>query len=310
MTKENLPTFHKWGLKVLEHKRAIIIALLVFGGFKVLNASLSRYFSVIEPCDQPCQDAMSCDQLELTLEIAPTEIELGEPYYLWYRARLKNRSCRRLEGVSVAGFIDSEKLSKAESNLWVSVIGPDGQEVKRHPIPESDGGIAWDYGSTKGVALSTEGTIYPYQPNVKGIEQLWQSRKMGKWSFVSLAPGETLETITPILRPHRIAATSIRSEDGGIGHGYRRLPVENPPKFPSPPEGFNYLDRYSFDRPGTYTIRAGFTDEIYVYPIYSRWDSISPWLQSIFRTAQPALWKSKAREVNLVASPAIIEVTR
>lgn len=276
----------------------------------MLNASLEQYFSVIQPCDQPCQDVANCDPLEFTFEVAPAKIKMGRPYFLWYRARLKNRTCRLLEAVSVDGFLDSKELSKEASHLWVSVSGPDGRLVDRLPIPGPDGGISWDYGSTKGVSISTKGTIYPYQPNFKVIDQLRNSKKLREFGSIGLAPGETFETITPILRPYRIVAWSIQGEDGGFGDGYRWVPVENPPRFPMPPERFNFLDRYTFKRPGRYTISAGFVDEVYIYPIYSRWDKLSPWLQSLLRSAHPETWKPKARKVNLAASPAFIEVSR
>lgn len=310
MSKEKLPTFRRLGRTLLEHKRGIAIAFCIVIGYTILSMSLERYVSIIQPCDQPCQDAESCDPLDFTFEIAPAQIKIGRPSFIWYRARLKNRSCRRLEGITVTGFLDSQDLDKGTGSLRVTVTDPKGVEVERRPLPGPDGGISWDYGSSKGVSISTKGTIYPYQPDFKRIDALSSSQGIKGRAIIGLAPGDSFETFAPILRPYRIVATSIQEEDGGIGHGYRWVPVENPPSFPIPPEGFTLFDRYVFDRPGRYTIRATFVDEIYVYPIYSRWNTLPSWLKLFFRGAQPVSWISKMREVNLVAPPAVIEATR
>jgi hypothetical protein len=310
MIRNKLPTFHKWGKKLLEYRRAIFIALLVLGGREVACIYLKQYYAVILPCDQPCQDAVSCDPLEFAFEVAPTKIKLGQPYYLWYRAKLKNRSCRRLEGIYVDGLVDSKELRKSNMGLWVAAAGPDGREVERLPIPGPDGGISWNYGNAKGIAISTEGVIYPYQPNFEFIGKLRASKKLDG-DFVDLEPGETFETITPVLRPYRIVATSFRTEDGGIGDGYRWVKVENPPKFPTPPEGFNFLDRYAFARPGRYTIKAGFVDKLHVYRVFSRWENRPRWIKWLFWDTYPAQkWESEERDVNMVAPPATVEVSR
>lgn len=309
MTQTGLPTFRRWGSHLLQWKRAIIIALLVVVQ-RVGTNYLKEYYAVIEPCDQPCQDAISCDPLEFTFEVMPAKIVLGTPYYLWYRARLKNRSCRRLGSVYVKEFLDPENLRKSAMGLSVAVIGPDGREIDRLPPHRPDGGISWDYGTAKGVAISTEGTVYPYRPNYPLILQMLESKKFGGSYFVDLNPGETFETISPLLSPSRIVAWSFRTEDGGLGDGYRWVKVENPPKFSTPPEGFNLLDRYSFDRPGRYTIKAGFIDKIGVYPIFSRWEKSSHWLDLFFWGAYPSSLEFSEREIDLVAPPVTIEVSR
>jgi hypothetical protein len=311
MKKENLPTFRKWGKKLFERRRVIVIALLIFGGHRIARNYLKEYYAVILPCDQPCQDAVSCDPLEFTFEVTPAKIKLGQPYSLWYRARIKNRSCRQLAGISARGFLDSKELGESPSNLWVTISGPDGRKIERLPVPGPDGGISWDYGSAKGVAISTKGTIYPYQPNYERIKNLFDSGRIKEPGYVNLEPGETFETITSVLRPYRIVAWSFRTEDGGMGDGYRRVQVENPPTFQTPHEGFNFLDRYVFAHPGRYTIRAGFAQKISVYPIFARWENRSHWLDFIFWDTYPEKkWDSQDREVNLLAPQVTIEAAR
>lgn len=310
MTKENLPTFRKWGERLLSHKRAILIVLLILGGREVVCNYLKEYYSVILPCDQPCQDAISCDPLEFTFEASPTKIRLGQANYLWYRAQVKNRSCRQVTIFSVDGFLDSKELSQSARQLWVVVRDPDGREIERLAVPGPDGGISWDYGNAKGVAISTNGTIYPYQPNYERIKHLRDSGKLNGSGYVDLEPGESFETISPVLRPYRIVAWSFRTEDGGIGDGYRRVQVENPPKFPTPPEGFNILDRYSFTRPGRYSITAGYRSKIVIYPIFARWENRSAWLDWFFWGTYPSRLDSQNRDVSRVAPPVVVEVTR
>lgn len=310
MKKDNLPTFRRWGAKLLERRRAIIIVLLILGCHSAVSRYLEQYYAVILPCDQPCQDAVSCDPLEFTFKVTPTKVKLGQPNFLWYRAQLKNQSCRRLRSVYVKEFLDSENLAKSTIGLWVAVTGPDGREVERLPPPRPDGGISWDYGGTKGVDISTQGTIHPYEPNFAFIVQLLNSEKFGGDYFVGLEPGEIFSTVSPILHPHRIVAASFRTEDGGIGDGYRRVHVENPPKYPEPPNGFNLLDRYAFDRPGRYTIKAGFIGKLSAYPVFTRWEQSSHWLDLFFWGTYPSSLDSKDIDVNLVAPPVVIEVSR
>lgn len=310
MIRNELPTFRKWGKKLLVWRRAIIIALLMLGIHRVGTNYFKQYYAVIVPCDQPCQDAISCDPLEFTFEITPTKIKLGQPYYLWYRARIKNRTCRKLSPIAVDGFLDSKDLRKIASHLWVTVTGPDGREVERLPVPRPDGGISWDYGSTRGVDISTEGTIHPYQPNFEQIRRLRKSAKLKEPGYVALMPGEAFETITPTLRPYRIVATSFRTEDGGIADGYRWVQAANPPKFPTPPEGFNILDRYTFTRPGRYAINAGYRDTMAIYPIFARWENRFRWLDLFFWPTYPSNWDSTKRDVDLSAPPVVIEISR
>lgn len=310
MTNKNLPTFRKWGKKLFERRRAIVIALLIIGSHRVARNYLKEYYAVILPCDQPCQDAVSCDPLEFTFEASPTKIRLGEPYYLWYRAQIKNRSCRKVAVFSIDGFLNSKELRKIAGGLWVTVTGPDGQEIERLPIPGPDGGISWDYGNTKGVSISTKGTIYPYQPNYERIKILRDAGRLKEPGYVNLEPGETFETITSVLRPYRIVAWSFRTEDGGMGDGYRWVQVEKPPRFPEPPAGSNFLDRYEFKKPGRYTISAGFVDKIKLSPVFARWENSSQWLGLIFWGTYPPSLDSKYHDVNLVAPPVVIEVSR
>lgn len=313
MTTDNLPTFRKWGAQLLARRRAIIIAMLILAVHYAGTFYLKRYYAVLVPCDQPCQDGISCEPLEFTFEVMPPKLKSGEPHYLWYRARIKNRSCRELAPISVDGFLIPDELGKTARNLWITVNGPDGREIDRLPAPGPDGGIAWNYGDSKGVSISTEGIIYPYQPDYEKIIRLYKTGKLNEPRFIYLKPGESFETITSVLRPYRVVATSVRTEDGGLADGYGRVRVENPPAFPAPPDGFIHLDRYRFNRPGRYTISAGFTDKLDVDPIFARWENRSRWLDFFFWPTFPSSLdtpNSQRREVNLVAPPVILEVVK
>jgi len=310
MKSDNLPTFKKWGAKMLAWKRAIIITLLIVGAHSVVRNYLKEYYAVILPCDQSCQDGINCAPLEFSFEVVPMTIKLSQPSMLWYRARIKNRSCRQIAPVSVDEFLRSTELLEIASNLWVTVKDSAGREIERLPLPFPDGGISWDYGSAKGADVSTTGTIYPYQPNFEAIKRLRDSGKLKGSGYVSLDPGEAFETITSVLRPYRILTTSSRTEDGGIMHGYRWMDVENPPKFPTPPEGFIFLDRYKFNRPGRYSITAGYRRKVSVYPVFKRWEDSSHWLDLISWGTYPSSLNSTEHEVNLVSPPVFIQVIR
>lgn len=310
MQSNKLPTFNKWGKKLLARKRAIIIVFLVLGAHSAIRSYLKDYYAVILPCDQPCQDGMNCDPLELSFEVTPTQIKLSQPSMLWYRTRITNRTCRRISPISVDGFLESTELREIGSALWVTVKDSSGREIERLPPAGPDGGISWDYGNNKGVDVSTMGTVYPYQPGFEAITRLRESGKLKDSGYVDLNPGETFETVTSVLRPYRILATSSRTEDGGIADGYRWVLAKNPPDFPLPPAGFIFLDRYKFNRPGRYFISAGFKAQINIYPVFKRWEDSSHWLDLIFWGTYPSGLDSKTREIKLVSPPVSIEVVR
>lgn len=309
MRLDKLPTFRSWSKKLFAQKRAIIVILLIVGTHSAISKYLKEYYAVILPCNHPCQDALTCDPLEFSFEISPSTLKTGEKNNLWYRARLKNKSCSYLKSLYVPGFIDSKDLSKVGHGIWVTVAGPDGKEIERRPIPFPDGGISWNYGDKSGVDISTKGTIYPYQPNFELVEKLTAAKKLNDY-FLNLAPGETFESISPIVRPYRKVAWSFTSEDGGIGDGYRLIPVENPPKFPDPPAGFNILDRYEFKRPGRYTVTGGFDATLRVYPRFERYEARGAWVDFFFKGIHPAIWDSAEREFHFRAPPVVLEVSR
>lgn len=310
MNQNELPTFRRWGEIILRWKRVSLLAVFVICVHIIGTHFLKRYYAVIEPCEQPCQDGITCSPLDFSFEISPAKIKLGQPVYLWYRARITNRSCRELAPISVNGFLDSTELRKSASSLWVTVTDPDGREIERLPLPQADGGIAWNYGVAVGVDFSSGGTIHPYQPNNERIRHLSESGVLKGSGYVTLSPGETFETVTPILRPYRIIATSVRDKDGGLGQGYRWDSVENPPAFPTPPEGFNLLDRFEFKKPGRYTIRAGFNGEIGIFPVFTRWENRHRWLDVLFWPTHPSGLDSKRRLVDLIAPSVVIEAVK
>lgn len=312
MTTTKLPTLYKWASELLAHRRAILIALLFFGAFMIIRKNLKRYFAVVLSCDQPCQDAVSCDPLELTFEVIPQKISVAQPQPLWYRAQLKNRSCRILRELYVKEFLDSTRLKQSTMGLWVTVTDQAGQEVERRPIPGPDGGIAWHYGASQGTNVSTQGIIYPYQPDYGLIEELRLSKKMGDTDFIALDPGESFASIPFRLRPYRILAASVKIGDG-IGDGTAKIAVKNPPDFPQPPEGYSLLDGYALKRLGHYRVTAGFEAEVRILPVYSRWASAPRWLRPFLRQIglQPELYrKSDRRKVSIVAPSIPLEVIR
>lgn len=310
MRPDKLPIFTKWGEKMLARKRTIIVVLLVLVAHAAIRGYLKDYYAVIQPCDQPCQDGISCDPLELSFEVIPNNLRESNLESLWYRATIKNRSCREITPISVEGLLDSTELQEIAGPFSITIRDASGRELERLPPPGSDGGIAWDFGSAKGVDISTQGTIHPYQPNFELIKQLRDSGKLSKLNYVSLNPGESFESITSLLRPYRIVATSARTEDGGFAHGYRWVRVENPPEFPMPPKGFIFLDRYKFPRPGRYTVTASYRGEVSLYPIFKRWEDRSRWLDLIFWGTYPSRLNSKRRNVKVLAPAVSIEVVR
>lgn len=194
--------------------------------------------------------------------------------------------------------------------LWVAVTGPDGQEFERLPPPGPDGGIAWNYGASAGVSISTRGTIYPYQPDFELINQLYRSKRVSEYDSVDLKPGESFASIPFQLRPYRIVATSVNSGES-ITDGTARVNVENPPAFPLPPEGFSLLDRYPLSRAGTYKIRAGYRADLRIHPVFARWERMPSLLAAILwklGVRPPAFEMPHKREVRLVVSPITVTV--
>lgn len=305
-----VPTFRKWSKIVRAYGGYILAALCLIGGFAIVREKANGYVSIVPPCDQPCQDATSCDPLDFSFEVVPQRIKASQKNSLWYRARITNRSCRRLEGIYVKEFLDSKNLTPSVMGLWVAVSGQMNRPIDREDPPGPDGGIAWNYAGNQGVNVSTQGTIYPYQPNFELIDQLYRSKRIDEFSFANLRPGDSFASVPFRLRPYRIVATSVNS-DAGITDGTARVNVNDPPSFPLPPEGFSLLDRYSFKQPGTYEIKAGYRANLRILPIFQHWERAPSWLKPILwklGVKPPHIGKPNEREVNLVAPPITITV--
>lgn len=278
MTKTKLPTFRKWAGKFAGRSRAILAAVLVAACFAIAHESLRRYFAAPLACDQPCPDGVGCDPLSLNVEVKPTRIKVGAPHALWYRAELKNRSCRRLSGLNVGAFVDSKELLGKTGGLWVTVIGPDGREIERLPLPQPDGGIAWDYGSKQGHKIVPGGTIHPYRKDQAVYQEALRSGKLDANWHTALYPGESFTTIPAKLRPYRIVATS-SSKYGGISDGIAWVDADDAPSFPAPPEGFQTFDRYAFKRPGRYSFKFGYVAEPNFMTVHPHWEALSKSIQ-------------------------------
>lgn len=310
MPKKKLPTFSKWAAKLVERRRPLIAALFVVACFAVAHEALRRYFAAPLVCDQPCPDGVGCDPISLSVEIKPARIKAGAQHALWYRAELKNRTCRRLSVLNAEAFIDPDKQFSKSNGLWTTVTGPDGRELKRLSTSQADGGVAWDFGSAKGRKIFPGGTIHPYRIDEPIYQQALRSGQLGDNWFIVLKPGETFATIPSRIRPYRIVATS-SSEGGGISDGFAWVDADDAPSFPTPPEGFQAFDRYSFKRPGRYSIQFGYVAEPGFMTVLPHWEGlpkpVQKWLGKIGLWPDYGLKFSKTK-IRLQTPPQIIEV--
>jgi hypothetical protein len=312
MKKTKLPTFSKWADNLTKHKRAIRAVLLVAVCAAVAHESLRRYLAAPPVCDQPCPEGLGCDPLSLSVKVKPTRIKAGEPHALWYRAELKNRSCRRLSVLRAHAFVDSKELSSSHlrRGLWVSVTGPDGHEIKQLPLPQADGGARWDFGSAQGQKIFPEGMIHPYRSDEESYQEARRSGKLDEHWYIELKPEESFATIPSQLRPYRIVAAS-SNKYGGFSHGYAWVDADDAPPFPKPPEGFQAFDRYSFNRPGRYSIKFGYDAEPAFEDVRPHWESlpkpVQHWLAKLGLRPDYSI-KLDAAKVRLEAPPQIIEV--
>lgn len=310
MTKTKLPTFKKWAAKLAERRRALFAAVLVAASISIAHESVRRYFAAPLACDQPCKDGTDCEPLGLSVEIKPKRIKAGAPHSLWYRAELKNRSCRRLGVLNAQAFVDSKTLFWKSGGLWLTVTGPDGRELQQLPLPPPDGGARWDFGSAQGQKIFSGGAIHPYRKDDAAYQQALRSGKLdGNW-FLALDPGETFATIPSKLRPYRIVATS-SSRGGGFAHGFAWVDVDDAPPFPAPPQGFQVFDRYAFTRPGRYSIKFGYDAEPAFETVNPHWEALSKPVQN--QLAKIGLrpdfgLKIRATKVRLETAPQFVEV--
>lgn len=310
MTDMTLPTFRRWAAKLVEQRRIVITVLLVAACLAVAHESLRRYFAAPLACDQPCPEGIDCDPLSLSVDVKPARIKAGAPHALWYRAELKNRSCRRLSALNAQAFVDSKKLFWKSGGLWVTVIGPNGREFKQLPLPQPDGGARWDFGSAQGQKIFPGGTIHPYREDDAVYQKALRSGKLdGDW-YIVLYPGESFATIPSKLRPYRIVATS-STRGGGFSHGYAWVDADDAPSFPAPPEGFQAFDRYSFNRPGRYSMTFGYDAEPNYMTVHPHWEAlpkaVQVWLTKIGLHPKYGLKFSKTA-IHLKTAPQIIEV--
>lgn len=294
----------------MERRRALLAALFAAACLAVAYESFKRYLAAPLSCDQPCPDGVNCEPISLTVEVKPTRIKARAAHALWYRAELKNRSCRRLGSLPANAFVDSKDLFWKTSGLWVSVTGPDGREHKQSPLPQADGGARWDFGSAKGQKIFTGGTIHPYRADEAVYQEALRSRRLNENFFLRLDPGETFATIPSKLHPYRIVAvSSTRGE--GFSHGFAWTDADDAPTFPAPPEGFQAFDRYSFSRPGRYSIRFGYVAEPSFEIVRPHWEALSKSTQKLLAKIGLAPGKSfqiRAATIRLETAPQIIEV--
>lgn len=310
MTKPNVPTLQKWAAKLAEQKRTALVLLIAALCLAVVHESLKRYLAAQPPCDQPCPSGLDCAPLSLSAEIKPRRIKAGTPYALWYRVELKNRSCRRLAMLPVSAFIDSQELLGNSRGLWISVTAPDGRELERMPKPQADGGVAWDYGSEKGRKISTGGTIHPYRADRTAYERARRSGKLESGEYLVLDPGDSFASIPSKLNPYRIVATSM-SKDGAFADGISWIDAADAPSFPEPPEGFQSFDRYTFQRPGRYSLNFGYVAKPSFEIVHPHWDSLSESTRHLLRsfglqpTSSPAV---RTTRISLETPPQVVEV--
>jgi len=312
MNKTKLPTFRKWAARLAERKRGLLCLVGIAASLALAHEALRRYFATPLECNQPCRDGLNCEPLSLSVEVKPKRIKVGVPHSLWYRVELKNRSCQRVSVLDAGAFIDSQKLLLKTSGLWVSVTGPDGRELERLPYPRADGGMAWDYGTTKGRKTFGEGTIHPYRMDEYFYQRARRAGRLSDDWYTALDPGESFVTIPSKLGPYRIVATS-STKYGAISHGSAWVDTDDAPSFPSPPADFQSFDRYSFNRPGKYVLRVGFVAKPSFETGHPYWEALSKSAQrwfEMFRLRPKYGIRLNATKVSIETPPHVIEVVR
>jgi hypothetical protein len=276
----------------------------------ILVLALAKYAAYVPSCDMPCSDPLKCEPLALSLKVSPGKLKKGE--VLWHRIEIRNQSCMILGTLQGNGFVESADLTRRNLGLWLSIVGPDGNELKRLPRHPADGGAAWNLGGKKGRAQFDSGAIHPYRFNWDAYKSFLASNILDNNWFLTLKPGQSFSTIPSEVRPYRIV-TAVSDIDGGAAHGYGYADVENPPSFPLPPEGFRETDRFDLSRPGRYSIRAGFNGRPSFKKNFPHWESIPQPLArllSILGLAPDARWVIDELKISIESEPVEFEVVR
>ncbi|UPT74256.1 MAG: hypothetical protein M0D55_00335 [Elusimicrobiota bacterium] len=276
----------------------------------ILLVALGKYAAYVPSCDMPCPDPLACAPLALSLKVSPEKLKKGE--VLWHRIEIQNQSCRILGAVQGGGFVESTDLARRDLGLWLSIVGPDGKELKRLPRHPADGGAAWNLGGEKGRVQFQSGTIHPYRFNRASYKTLLASKILDDNWFLTLKPGHSFSTIPSEVRPYRIV-TAVSDLDGGSAHGYGYADVENPPFFPLPPEGFRETDRFDLSKPGRYSIRAGFNGRPSFKRLYPHWEAFPVGIKKLLhatRLAPDSQWVINELKVSIETPPVEIEVVK
>lgn len=218
--------------------------------------AVKSYLSYQATCSQPCPEGLGCQPLALTLELARPLAKLGRPYPLWYKVKLVNQSCFKIN-VNGAGF-----FMGGFSTLSLAVIDPQGNPVKEEYFRDSSQTKAREpfKMAPYGVAF---GSVSPYLRDMTEFNRLRALKRVDEHGFIELEPGETLATQSLVLAPHREAMIEQFYPDGRRGTATTRVSVPTPSWVETPLPGFDGLDNYVFHRPGRYSIFATYSGKPY-----------------------------------------------
>jgi len=214
-----------------------------------------RSVRAFEHCDMPCQaDPFkgldpSCRPIAVTLEVKTVPDPKGRTT-VWYRATVRNQSCRRLwfAGLFLTMNTASEFGYPSEEYTHVAVTTEDGKPAPFYAPPDQ---------------MDIKTGVGGVQPYRSVNDRLRQYLSSGEDYNFDLAPGAEVQTNYEELAPYRMMMFDTFSKNGDIGTTFKPIPlgIRHPEKiYAVPPEGFRRLVGYDLRRPGRYKARFEFIE--------------------------------------------------
>jgi|GEM_PF-6864772 len=260
------------------------------------------------PCPLPCQDlgrepvpgeplkawgpfTPRCAPVKIDLELARPEAKTGHRYTLWFKLRLTNVSCYKLSLINAGPLIwwFYENRLNVPNDFIFHVQGPDGIEVKnlKHAayerLPREDVEKlrrAYPHVRLRSKDtgyLSEYGDVIPYEDDLAAWDRMRANPhlSMDDHAYVTLQPGQSLESTVSVFAPHTEHA-EIEHLSGGVGYTTAHAPVAlDGAEVPVP--GYRIMDQYIFWKPGRYTIRVAYNPSFVTgEPIYPYAERV-PW---------------------------------
>jgi len=242
------------------------------------------------PCRQPCKDLgdkfdpetageltptylPQCNPLGLSLELEKPTAKTGTHFTLWYRAKLKNTCCQKVEARLGFFLYGSDRFDDVRFKIW----GPDGKLIEPDVwFPYDSDVLPYKVDSNANPRLlkGTDDETYTMLPG----EEIPTNPAVLSPSFYN-RPGHGIDAMTEEYPEPEYRATFEKLTRKRDNRLQREVEKMHPRK---PPPGFRVLDRFEFKKPGKYKIQASFTAHVFVY-------LPSPWRDSLPKFFSTAL---------------------